>query len=623
MSDQRCAVYVRISSDPEGQRAGVERQRVESLALAERLGLDVIDVYEDNDTSAYSGKPRPEFERLMGDAAGGEFGHVIAWASDRLYRRMGDLVRISETFAGRVDVHTVAGGDVDLDTAEGLLRAQVLGSVAEFESRRKGERQRARIRQRVEAGVGTASIRPRGWQWADGCPGGEACQHTKDHAPGERPRRGSRAGLILHPEEAPILAAAYRRILDGWSLAAAYREAADAGLPIADVATLRANLLSARNAGHVAHKGVIVSESANGLAIIDPETHARVSAILSDPRRRTTTGRPSATPLGGGLLRCPACAGPMAASNKHNRTGSVTPVYLCSRNRCHTRARHLLDAPVLDLVGEVLAALAEQGVLIASTDDTGPVASLRAEIAEREARLTEAAGLAATGALDVRDFAALSSALRADLETLTARLTRRAGKPALGALAADPDGITAAYTRVRQQCADGQPEPLRAVLREVLEAVTFDVGTGDPLLTWKIPGPLPERITPATPPPPRREARRAAIAAAWGEGIRTTVALAAHVGTDRKTVRQDLAALGLRDVAHRGGPRPAAPAPLPALAPVRLSGEQARTYAVDRTRDGYGRTEIARALGVNRSTVLQWVRDAGIAPARQTKGVAA
>ena len=52
----RAAVYVRISSDPEGQRAGVERQRAECEALAERHGWEIVAVYEDNDVSAYSGR---------------------------------------------------------------------------------------------------------------------------------------------------------------------------------------------------------------------------------------------------------------------------------------------------------------------------------------------------------------------------------------------------------------------------------------------------------------------------------------------------------------------------------------------------------------------------------------
>ena len=124
------AIYVRISSDRSGQRAGVERQRVDCEALAAANGLTVVEVYEENDLSAYSGKPRPEFERLIADAAEGRFQTVIVWASDRLYRRMADLVRITDELAPHVQIKVVVEGDVDLESAEGIMRAQIMGSVA-------------------------------------------------------------------------------------------------------------------------------------------------------------------------------------------------------------------------------------------------------------------------------------------------------------------------------------------------------------------------------------------------------------------------------------------------------------------------------------------------------------
>ena len=97
--------------------------------------VQVVDEYVDNDRSAYSGKPRPDFERMLSDAALGGFDVVIVWASDRLYRRLADLTRITEELAPHARIVAVmGGGDIDLTTAEGILRAQVLGSVAEFES---------------------------------------------------------------------------------------------------------------------------------------------------------------------------------------------------------------------------------------------------------------------------------------------------------------------------------------------------------------------------------------------------------------------------------------------------------------------------------------------------------
>ncbi|MEO7980044.1 MAG: recombinase family protein [Sporichthyaceae bacterium] len=61
----KAAVYARISSDPQGLRAGVGRQERECRALAEREGWDVGELYVDNDVSAYSGKRCPRHEAML------------------------------------------------------------------------------------------------------------------------------------------------------------------------------------------------------------------------------------------------------------------------------------------------------------------------------------------------------------------------------------------------------------------------------------------------------------------------------------------------------------------------------------------------------------------------------
>ncbi len=67
----RAAVYVRISSDRAGAGLGVARQEEDCRALCDRLGWQVARVYPDNDVSAYSGRRRPQWERLNADIAAG------------------------------------------------------------------------------------------------------------------------------------------------------------------------------------------------------------------------------------------------------------------------------------------------------------------------------------------------------------------------------------------------------------------------------------------------------------------------------------------------------------------------------------------------------------------------
>lgn len=547
------AIYLRISSDPDGLRAGVERQRTECLELAERLGLDVVEIIEDNDRSAYSRKPRPGFETLLANAAAGDYDAVIVWAADRLYRKLSDLVRITDALQPHgVPVHTVTGGRIDLTSAEGRLQANTLGAVAAYESEHKADRIAARARQRAAQGRMTASIRPRGWRWVDPCPGGDDCQHSRPHEPGERTRLGSRAGLELHPVEAPLIAEAYRRVADGQSMRSVHRWLAAQGVPVSRMESLRGVLLNPRNAGLVTHKGVVVAEAADGQALIDQATYDRVSAILRDPARRTSPGRPAATPLGGGLLVCPKCGGNMSAGRKKYKGDREAPVYMCSRHLHFSRRRALIDPLVLDYIADVLTELATAGVLGTATpiEDTAS-ATLRHDIATAEQRLDELAALVAAGDLDPADYAKASRKIRTDLDALTARLTRRAGRPALAQLAGDDDGVATAYNRLRATCEQGDAEPLRAVLRELLTRITPTPSGGATIEFTPGLGPAePVTLDPPTPARPERDARRAAIAAAHAEGLNVGQ-IAERVGCYRSTVREDLEALGLRDVPRR------------------------------------------------------------------------
>jgi len=84
-SVKSAAVYARISSD-DGQALGVKRQLEDCRKLAATLGWAVGDEYVDNDLSAYSGKPRPEYQRMLTDLADGGRDAVIVYHVDRLTR---------------------------------------------------------------------------------------------------------------------------------------------------------------------------------------------------------------------------------------------------------------------------------------------------------------------------------------------------------------------------------------------------------------------------------------------------------------------------------------------------------------------------------------------------------
>lgn len=459
----RAAIYLRISNDPEGERAGVERQRAACEELVAARGWTLVDTYEDNDTSAYSGKPRKHFERLLTDVAAGQVDVVVAWASDRLYRRMADLLRITADLAPRARIVTVTGGGfVDLTSAEGILNAQVQGSVGEFESRHKGERVAARALQRatVEHRT-TASRRPFGWCWADPDPGNP-----------ERPRKGTREGLLVLEREA----AAVRRIFDmvaaGGTVMGAtrwLRESGFTGPRGATVSTelVRSILTNPRNAGLAHYRGEVVGEAADGLRIVEVDTFEKVRTILSDPARRTTPGRPAGS-LMSGIARCGKCNGPMNANMKLEPTGVRRPVYVCQHHRHLSRRRDRVDPAIVELVAEYLRRNASRLRRYAAPSPGRAATRAADDVAALRDRLDVLAALVAAGDLDPVDYGPAAREVRARLADAERRAVTVSGRPAVARLLT-ADDVEAAW---RSLVAD-DVEGARTVLRELVEKVVI------------------------------------------------------------------------------------------------------------------------------------------------------
>src|SRR4051812_7181522 len=151
----RAAIYCRISDDRRGLGLGVARQQQDCLALAGRHGWQVTAAFVDNDVSAYSGKPRPQYDQLMRAVHGGEVDVVVAWDPDRLHRSPAELEGfIAAVERAGVDVVTVQAGRWDLSTASGKLGARMVGSIARHESDHKSERGRRALAQKRGAGRG-------------------------------------------------------------------------------------------------------------------------------------------------------------------------------------------------------------------------------------------------------------------------------------------------------------------------------------------------------------------------------------------------------------------------------------------------------------------------------------
>lgn len=149
--ERAAGLYLRISKDATGESLGVTRQREDCEQLAAAIGWDVAEIYVENDTSAY--KKRPEYERMLADVKTGRINAIVAWAPDRIYRRLLDLEGLITVIeAHDVAIRTVKQGDLDLTSAYGRMVARLLGTVASGEGEIKAERWKRSWQQRREAG---------------------------------------------------------------------------------------------------------------------------------------------------------------------------------------------------------------------------------------------------------------------------------------------------------------------------------------------------------------------------------------------------------------------------------------------------------------------------------------
>jgi site-specific DNA recombinase len=294
------AIYCRISQDRNGDGLGVERQETFCRELAQRKGWDVAEVYTDNDRSAYSGKPRPEYERMLTDIAAGRRDAVLVVDTDRLTRQPREL----EDFIVLADRHGIAlanvSGDMDLSSSDGRFRARILGAVARQESEKKSERIRRQREQMALAG------RPH--------PGPRAFGFEDENAT----LRESEARLIRTAAAAILAGRSIRSVADEWNAL---------GIATArgrrwTINSVRDVLVRPRNVGQRRHQGEVIG-AGDWPAILDVETHERLCAIVT--RRKRRTGRP-ATRLLSGIVVCSVCEGPMRSS-----TNKGAATYACRR----------------------------------------------------------------------------------------------------------------------------------------------------------------------------------------------------------------------------------------------------------------------------------------------------
>lgn len=332
-------------------------------------------VYQDNDTSAYSGKARPGYRALLADLEADLATGVLVWHTDRLHRSPVELERyITISEARGIVTHSVTAGPLDLSTAAGRMQARIVGAVARHESEQKSERIRRQRQQNAESGGWHGGARPFGFG-ADG---------------------------VTHREpEAEVIRAATTALLAGTSLRSVVRTANESGLSSTfghawSVVAFREVLLRSRNAGLRTHRGEVIGPGA-WQPIVEEYQWRAVVSMLTDPNRRTSPGN-RAKWLGSGLYVCGACGRPsLRVSTAGSRRAAA---YRCRQpGPGHVvRTAVPLDNYVCELIVARLSA-PDAIELLRPAKPNVDLDALKSDANAARARLTELAAMLGAGEL--------------------------------------------------------------------------------------------------------------------------------------------------------------------------------------------------------------------------------
>ena len=259
--------------------------------------------------SAYTGKRRPEYERMLADLADGLVDAVLVYNIDRLTRRPAELEQFHEAVRTAKVAHVrFVTGDTNMLTADGLMHLRILGAFAAKES----------------ANIGRRVARKMDQVAAEGRPHGGA----------RRPFGYADDKITLCPEEAEDLRALVARFLAGESMRSLATWLNDQQVPTVtgregwSTTTLRGMLTNPRYAGLRVHRGPS-SGPAVWEPIISEEDHRRVLSLFA--QRKTSGRRAPQRYLLTGMLRCGKCGTRLYSSARQGNRRYVMPVRSRSR----------------------------------------------------------------------------------------------------------------------------------------------------------------------------------------------------------------------------------------------------------------------------------------------------
>ena len=298
-------IYARYSSHNQTEQS-IEGQLRDNYAWAKQQGITVIGEYIDR---ALTGKTdaRPDFQRMIDDAAKKQFEMVIVWKLDRFARNRYDSA-IYKAKLKKYGIRVVSVKENITDSPEGIVLEGLLESMAEYYSANLSQNIRRGQRESIANGTYCGGPVPYGYR----------VQNKK---------------LVIDDKTAPII----RYVFEQYAQGVPKKEIINAlnergirgknGKPLTYTSFQRA-LSNTCYIGSFTYHGEVVP----GLAepMIDEETFMKVQERLKLNAHAPASQKARVDYLLQGKVWCGMCGAPMTGESGKSRNGDIYHYYACS-----------------------------------------------------------------------------------------------------------------------------------------------------------------------------------------------------------------------------------------------------------------------------------------------------
>ncbi len=193
----RYCLYARKSTEQDEKQAlSIDSQVKEMLAIAERDGLDIIDIRREAHSAKDSGQ-RPVFKELLEDIRRERYNGILTWAPDRLSRNAGDLGSVVDLMDQKHLVEIRTYGQQFRNSPNEKFLLMILCSQAKLENDNKSINVKRGLKTRVEMGL-----------WPSPAPTGYLKEKRMDR----------KCETLIDPDRAPVIKQMFEKVAyEKWS----------------------------------------------------------------------------------------------------------------------------------------------------------------------------------------------------------------------------------------------------------------------------------------------------------------------------------------------------------------------------------------------------------------------